>query len=146
VPKTFPINLTVEEIALGTVLRKLHSMPGIVKLDFNLGHGGDGPGREKLEKAAKAKHAAKKKKPRGKPAGKISPSTKAVLATLAASTGPVTRQAVIETLAPHFNPKAVYNAIWRCENLTHWVKKVGDGFEITNKGKAVHDREAQHAS
>ena len=51
-PKTFPILLEVEEIALGTVLRKLNEMPGIVKLDLNLGHGGEGPGKKQLVKAA----------------------------------------------------------------------------------------------
>jgi hypothetical protein len=52
-PKTFPINLEVEEIALGTVLRRLNDMPGIVKIDLNLGHGGHGPGRKQLEHHAK---------------------------------------------------------------------------------------------
>ena len=51
-PKTFPILLEVEEIALGTVLRKLNEMPGIVKLDLNLGHGGEGAGKKQLVKAA----------------------------------------------------------------------------------------------
>lgn len=51
-PKTFPIKLEVEEIALGTVLRKLHDMPGIVDLHLDLGHGGQGAGRKELEKAA----------------------------------------------------------------------------------------------
>lgn len=48
-PKTFPIRLDVEEIALGTVLRKLNEMAGIVKLHLDLGHGGQGPGRKQLE-------------------------------------------------------------------------------------------------
>ena len=48
-PKTFPIKLEVEEIALGTVLRKLHDMPGIVDLHLDLGHGGQGAGRKQLE-------------------------------------------------------------------------------------------------
>ena len=52
-PKTFPLRLEVEEIALGTVLRKLNDMPGIVKLDLDLGHGGQGPGRKQLEAAAR---------------------------------------------------------------------------------------------
>src|SRR3954452_10809825 len=51
-PKTFPIMLEVEEIALGAVLRKLNEMPGIAKLDLNLGHGGQGTGRKQLEDAA----------------------------------------------------------------------------------------------
>jgi DNA-binding PadR family transcriptional regulator len=51
-PKTFPIRLEVEEIALGTVLRKLHDMPGILDLHLDLGHGGQGAGRKELEKAA----------------------------------------------------------------------------------------------
>jgi hypothetical protein len=50
--KTFPIRLEVEEIALGTVLRKLNEMPGIAKLDLDLGHGGEGAGKEKLVKQA----------------------------------------------------------------------------------------------
>jgi predicted Rossmann fold nucleotide-binding protein DprA/Smf involved in DNA uptake len=53
-PKTFPIRLEVEEIALGTVLRKLNEMPGIAKLDLDLGKGGEGPGRKNLEAAAPA--------------------------------------------------------------------------------------------
>jgi Mn-dependent DtxR family transcriptional regulator len=51
-PKTFPIHLEVEEIALGTVLRKLNDMPGIAKIDLNLGHGGQGAGKEKLVQGA----------------------------------------------------------------------------------------------
>ena len=53
-PKEFPIRLMVEEIALGTVLRKLHDMPGIVKLDLDFGHGGQGAGKDKLQQAAAA--------------------------------------------------------------------------------------------
>jgi Mn-dependent DtxR family transcriptional regulator len=52
-PKTFPIRLEVEEIALGPVLRKLNEMPGIVKLHLDLEHGGQGAGRKQLEEAAK---------------------------------------------------------------------------------------------
>ena len=51
-PKTFPIRLEVEEIALGTVLRKLNEMPGIAKLDLDLGKGGEGAGKEKLVQGA----------------------------------------------------------------------------------------------
>jgi hypothetical protein len=53
-PKTFPIKLDVEEIALGTVLRKLSDMPGIIGLHLDLGHGGQGPGRKQLEQHAAA--------------------------------------------------------------------------------------------
>lgn len=42
-PKTFPIKIEVEEFALGAVLRRLHEMQGIAKLDLLLGHGGDKP-------------------------------------------------------------------------------------------------------
>jgi hypothetical protein len=58
--KTFPISLEVEEIALGTVLRKLHDMPGIVKLDLNLGHGGRGAGRKQLENHAAQKNGGRR--------------------------------------------------------------------------------------
>ncbi|MBT1509354.1 hypothetical protein KIP88_02470 [Bradyrhizobium sp. SRL28] len=51
-PKTFGIHLEIEEIALGTVLRKLNEMPGIAKIDLNLGHGGTGAGKEKLVQQA----------------------------------------------------------------------------------------------
>jgi hypothetical protein len=50
--KTFPVRLEVEEIALGTVLRKLNDMPGIAKLHLDLGHGGEGAGKQQLESAA----------------------------------------------------------------------------------------------
>ena len=40
-PKTFPIIIDVEEIALGTVLRKLNDMAGIAKLHLDLGRGGE---------------------------------------------------------------------------------------------------------
>jgi hypothetical protein len=53
-PKNFPIMIEVEEIALGAVLRKLHDMPGIAKLDLNLGHGGLGAGKKQLEQQAVA--------------------------------------------------------------------------------------------
>lgn len=55
-PKTFPIRLDVEEIALGTVLRKLNEMPGIVNLHLDLGHGGQGAGRKQLEQHAAEVH------------------------------------------------------------------------------------------
>ena len=56
--KTFPVKLEVEEIALGTVLRKLHDMPGVVKLDLDFGEGGKGAGREKLQRAAVERSAS----------------------------------------------------------------------------------------
>lgn len=52
--RTFPILIEVEELALGPVLRKLHDMPGIAKLDLQLGLGGQGAGRQQLEQAALA--------------------------------------------------------------------------------------------
>lgn len=51
-PKTFPILIDVEEIALGAVLRKLNDMPGIAKLHLDLGHGGQGAGKKQLEQQA----------------------------------------------------------------------------------------------
>jgi len=59
-PKTFPIRLEVEEIALGAVLRKLNDMPGIAKLHLDLDRGGEGAGRKQLEA-----HAAETHKDRG---------------------------------------------------------------------------------
>jgi Mn-dependent DtxR family transcriptional regulator len=53
-PKPFPILINVEEIALGTVLRKLHEMPGVVSVDLQLGHGGEGAGKKQLEQHAAA--------------------------------------------------------------------------------------------
>jgi hypothetical protein len=50
--KTFSVRLEIEEVALGTVLRKLHDMPGIAKLDLDFGEGGKGAGREKLQQQA----------------------------------------------------------------------------------------------
>ncbi|UPK03087.1 helix-turn-helix domain-containing protein [Bradyrhizobium sp. 170] len=56
-PKTFPIMIEVEEIALGPVLRRLNDMPGIAKLHLQLGHGGQGAGHKQLaEKAAKVRN------------------------------------------------------------------------------------------
>jgi hypothetical protein len=57
-PKTFPVKIEVEEIALGTVLRRLNEMPGIAKLHLDLGHGGQGAGKKELEHHAAAKRAA----------------------------------------------------------------------------------------
>ena len=54
-PKTFPIKIEVEEIALGTVLRRLNEMPGIAKLHLDLGHGGQGAGAKQLEQYAATK-------------------------------------------------------------------------------------------
>jgi len=51
-PKIYFIGLKVEEIALGATLSKLHDMPGIVDIDLNLGHGGQGTGRKQLEEAS----------------------------------------------------------------------------------------------
>jgi hypothetical protein len=41
--KTFPIRIEVEEIALGSVLRRLNEMAGVAKIDLDLGHGGKKP-------------------------------------------------------------------------------------------------------
>ena len=49
--KTFPIVIDVEEIALGTVLRKLNEMAGIAKLHLDFGRGGE-KGQEALAKEA----------------------------------------------------------------------------------------------
>jgi hypothetical protein len=57
-PKTFPIMIEVEEIALGPVLRRLNDMPGIAKLHLDLGHGGQGAGKKQLEKHAAAKRGS----------------------------------------------------------------------------------------
>lgn len=54
-PKTIPFHIEVEEIATGSFMRKLHEMPGIVKMTCMLGHGGEGDGRKELEH-----HAAEK--------------------------------------------------------------------------------------
>jgi hypothetical protein len=54
-PKTFPIKIEVEEIALGAVLRRLNDMPGIAKLHLDLGHGGQGSGKQELEQHAETK-------------------------------------------------------------------------------------------
>ena len=54
-PKTtFPIMIEVEEIALGSVLRKLNCIPGIATLNLDLGRGGEGAGRKPLEEHAAA--------------------------------------------------------------------------------------------
>jgi hypothetical protein len=42
-PRTFPIRIEVEEIALGPVLRRLHEMEGVAKLNLDLGPGGHKP-------------------------------------------------------------------------------------------------------
>jgi hypothetical protein len=52
--KLFPIILQVEEIAVGSVLRKLNEMPGVAKIDLNLGHGGEGAGKKALTEASSA--------------------------------------------------------------------------------------------
>jgi hypothetical protein len=41
--KPFEIKIICEEIALGSVVRKLHEMSGIINIDLNLGHGGKKP-------------------------------------------------------------------------------------------------------
>ena len=47
-PKNFPILIEVEEIALGPVLRRLHEMTGIAKIDLQLGDGGHKPASKQL--------------------------------------------------------------------------------------------------
>ncbi|KYK50039.1 hypothetical protein A1D31_22265 [Bradyrhizobium liaoningense] len=54
-PKPFPVLVQIEEIALGTVLRKLHEMPGVISVDLQLGLGGQGAGKQLLEHAAQTK-------------------------------------------------------------------------------------------
>lgn len=54
-PKPYEIKMRVEEIALGSVLRKLHGMPGVIGVDLDLGFGGDGAGAADLAAAAAVK-------------------------------------------------------------------------------------------
>jgi DNA-binding PadR family transcriptional regulator len=57
-PKPFPIRIEVEEFALGAVLRRLHEMQGVAKVDLLLGHAerkalpGDGHGAQDIVLAA----------------------------------------------------------------------------------------------
>lgn len=73
-PKLIPLLLNVEEIAFGTVLLKIHDMPGVTDYTIPLGAGGEGAGRKRLEQAARAAP------------GNPSERTRAVVALLA--TGP----------------------------------------------------------
>lgn len=57
-PKPYPVLVEIEEIALGTVLRKLHEMPGVISVDLQLGVGGQGAGKQQLQKAAQAKRGS----------------------------------------------------------------------------------------
>jgi DNA-binding PadR family transcriptional regulator len=57
-PKPFPVLVHIEEIALGTVLRKLHEMPGVSGVDLQLGQGGQGAGKQQLQHAAQAKRGS----------------------------------------------------------------------------------------
>jgi hypothetical protein len=99
VPKTFPIKIEVEEFALGAVLRRLHEMQGVAKLDLLLGHGGDKP-------IAKGN---------GQSAQEI------VLQMLA--TGPKTRT---ELLAALRSKNRVYGAVNQLKKK-HLIKRVGAG-------------------
>ncbi|MBO4228367.1 helix-turn-helix domain-containing protein [Bradyrhizobium neotropicale] len=54
-PKTIPVKLEIEEITLGSVLRKLNDMPGVVEFAIDFGRGGQGAGRKQLEQQAEAK-------------------------------------------------------------------------------------------
>lgn len=61
-PKIFLIGLRVEEIALGPVLSKVHDMAGVVGVDLDLGHGGQGGGRKQLEAATKVRSESAEQK------------------------------------------------------------------------------------
>jgi hypothetical protein len=37
-PKLFPINIEVEELAVGRVMRMLNGMPGVAKMHLDMGH------------------------------------------------------------------------------------------------------------
>jgi Mn-dependent DtxR family transcriptional regulator len=50
--KPFVITVTVEEVAFGPTLRKLHELPGILKVDVDLGAGGISAGVKKHEQRA----------------------------------------------------------------------------------------------
>lgn len=58
-PKLFSIQIEVEEVALGTVMRKLNQMPGVAKLNLDMGDpehasNGAGNGKKKRQKYAKS--------------------------------------------------------------------------------------------
>lgn len=52
--KPFELKLYIEEIALGSVIRKLREMPGVAKIDFDLGESVGGAERKQLQNAAAA--------------------------------------------------------------------------------------------
>jgi hypothetical protein len=54
-PKLFDLSLKIEEVALGRVMRLLHSTPGVAKVDFDLGDApavknGEAHGEKKVRK------------------------------------------------------------------------------------------------
>src|SRR6187402_2514603 len=51
-PNFFTIIIKVEELALGTCVRRINDMPGVVDFKLDLGEGGLGAGRKQLEDAA----------------------------------------------------------------------------------------------
>ncbi|TYL87458.1 hypothetical protein [Bradyrhizobium cytisi] len=57
-PKPFPVLVHIEEIALGTVLRKLHETPGVISVDLQFGLGGQGAGKQQLQQAAQSKRGS----------------------------------------------------------------------------------------
>lgn len=149
--KTYPIGLIVEEIALGSVLRKLHKIPGIARIDFIMGHGGNGAGRQRLEKVAKVANAARKAKQakQAKPAKKakrIKRTEKGVgpakmLSIL--SGGPIPVPNAVAVLGDiGITPKAVHGLFYRMKEDGLVVRK-DDRFELTAKGLKAAEG-AQH--
>ena len=104
--KTFSVKLEIEEIALGTVLRKLHDMPGIARLDLDFGEGGKGAGKEKLQQAAAALNV---------------PPAEAILKVLA--NGPMRSRDLTKTLG--MSSHRVYYAI----------SKLGQAIQRNGKGE-----------
>ena len=109
-PKTFPIRLEVEEIALGTVLRRLNEMAGIAKINLDLGHGG----RKPLPAAKSNGH------------GNGNHNAEQVVVALLAKNGPM---AIKDIAAGVGGPKS------RAYGAAHQLKKKGI---VESAGKGMH--------
>lgn len=119
-PKTFPIRLEVEEVALGTVIRKLNDMAGIAKIDLDLGIGGGKPAKSQQQQQTEPNDRRK-----------TNSQTK-VLAFL--MDGP---KSVAETIAMIGSNKTTYGAMHNLR-VKKLIKSTGEKnvYQLTEKAKA----------
>jgi hypothetical protein len=133
-PKTFPIKLSVEEFALGAVLRKLHHMAGVANIDLDLGPAPNAAVPE-LQKAVVKKSTLIERTANGRAVRGEGMSALRII--LGAAGGPIPRPQLNQRLVElGYSERGIQGLLHRCkrDKMLRLGKK---GWDLTAKGRKV---------